>query len=324
MSNSNIAWQKHDVPGVWVGEARGFNPNTDPTVAILGGVHGDEQTGREVVNQSLESLNLDAGRVFVGHGNLEAMQQTGDKGEKGRRYTEGGVNLNRSFRELSEEEVAKDPQELPYEVRRGQELSKILRQSDALLDLHDFTDPNGPIFLIANKADEAQGLKAARAIGAPVISTGWSEAEPGGSDYFMDTLGCIGLCYELGDKTKPEVNLKRGHGAVRRFLIARGMFEGKLPPLFTENGQEPRFIWNERAFKLKTGGTYELLLPEGFRTFGALEEGQEIAHLNGKIFTAEKDQVIIFPSKPENVKVGDEAFTLGASLSRRHSQGGAL
>ncbi|HSX53522.1 MAG TPA: succinylglutamate desuccinylase/aspartoacylase family protein [Patescibacteria group bacterium] len=290
--NSNITWEKHDViPDVWVGDS-GQSGNT---VAIFGGVHGDEQTGIKVVEQSKEVLNLDAGTVYLALGNPTAIAIN-------KRATKPGNNLNREFKDLDSNYVDTDPDTWPEEVRRAQQLLPLLRESRALLDLHDFSDPNGPIFIIT----EERGFGVARAIGAPIISSGWSTAEPGGSDAFMESLEKVGICYELGYKAEPEKVLERGHDAVARFLIANEMLEGNLPPLFTD----PRFIHNSRAFKRHTED-YELLLPRGTRTFDTLQKGQEIARLDGKVIEAQEGQVVIFPMSPESTPIGTEAFSLG-------------
>lgn len=281
----NVNFDQTDVEQVWVAEAN----EAGPTVAIFGGVHGDELTGIEVVKQTLQGIDIETGRIFVALGNLAAIQA-------GKRHT--GFNLNRAFRDLTPNEL-EVYDDLPYELKRAQALNGILSVSDALLDLHDFADPNGPIFMIT----EDRGFDVARAIGAPVISNGWSTAEPGGSDYYMETMGRIGICYELGDKTKPMINLERGLGARDRFLEQMGLREKVSAPLF----EDPRFIRNDRSVYMLPG---DFRFARDFRTFDKLEEGELIA-VNGETqYTAESGQVIIFPfvKKPA---VGEEAFCLG-------------
>jgi len=307
MSNkSNVNWQQHDVERVWVGEAPGFREGVDPTVAVMGGVHGDELTGPEVISKLLEDMNLDAGRVYLLHGNIEAMDAPSNVPgqKKGRRYTEGGSNMNRLFEPLSAKFKEMDPELWPSEVRRAQKIIPVLQDSDALLDLHDYTHDNDPFIITAGR-----GFKVAQAIGAPFISSGWNEQEPGGSDDLMERLGRIALCYELGRKDKPVENLERGLGAVERFLIANSMVDGNLPPLFAEQGR-PRFIHNQRAFKRRTDD-YELYLPDGTKNFSRLEIGQPIARLDGKLIVAREGQVPIFPMKPEETPKDTEAFSLG-------------
>lgn len=297
--NSNVRWQEA-APSVWVGEARGFNEATDPTVTVLGGVHGDEQTGIQVVRESLEKLNIDQGRVILGLGNLAAMNNK----PQAKRYITH--NLNRQFVDLP---AGFDLDSLSPEQRRAQELMQYLRISEASLDLHDFTNRKNSPFLITNN------LEIADAIGAPIISTGWDKTEPGGSDGFMATLDKIGLCYELGYKADPKTNMERGHGAVQRFLMYMGVVEGKWPgPMKFEH--DPVYIHNEKAYRYKGDRKYTLLIPEDTVNFSPLEEGQQIARINGGIVTAKKDQVIIFPTAPKKTDPGDEAFSVGRRFDR--------
>ena len=244
-------------------------------------------------------------------------------GEDGARATVPGLNLNRYFKPLDPKYANMDPKDWPYEVRRAQELmAKVLNNPDedptlrpeALLDIHDFSDPKGPVFMIADpyfgprvKGDNRDGFAIASAIGAPIISSGWTEADPGGSDGFMSNLEKLGICIEAGYKKSSEATLAYGHGSLARLALQFGMFEGNLPPMFSEQGNEPRYIFNEGPFIRQTDADYELLLPEHLRqTFTPIPEGQEIAKMDGKIYKAPKDKLIIFPE--EDAPVGTEAF----------------
>jgi len=297
--NSNITWQEHNIPGIWVGDTG----QPGPEVAIIGGVHGDELGGIMVAQQSKEKINAEEGVVYLIEANLEAIAM----GDEGQRATVPGLNLNRQFRSvknLQPKFANMDPADWPYEVKRGLELAEFLEKPEIVgsLDLHDFKNPNGPIFMIT----EERGFAIARAIGAPIISSGWSTAEPGGSDYFMETMGKVGICYELGYKKEPTKVLDRGHDAVARFLVEHEMVEGNLSPMF----DNPTFIRNIGATIRRTE-QYELLLPEDIKTFDELKEGQKIARIDGELVIAKAGQYIIFPEKPKDVPIDTEAFSLG-------------
>lgn len=282
-----VNFEPTEIEGVWHAEAN----ESGPVVAIFGGVHGSEQTGIEVIKQTLDGIDIEAGQIFLALGNLAAIAIN-------KRQTV--VNLNRLFRDLTLEEL-ENIDNLPYEYRRAQELNRILDQSDALLDLHDFTDPKGPIFLIT----EQRGFDVARAIGAPIISSGWSVTEFGGTDSRMESQGKIGLCYELGDKTKPKVNLGRGLGARDRFLEQMGLREKTLKPMYAN----PIFIHTDKAIVKNREGVFTFAR-DNFRTFESLQEGELIATDGGIEYRAEKDQVIIFPVIDTPI-VGEEVFSLG-------------
>lgn len=283
---AKLSWEAADTEGVWIGEAR----DNGPTVTILGSVHGDEPTGRWVIDALREIETIEKGTVILALGNLAASKLN-------KRFVD--TNLNRSFRPLSQEEAEADPSELPYETRRAQALLPYLNKSRAALDIHDFTDPNGPIFEIC----ERNALETARAIGAPVISFGWSKTEPGGSDGYMHEQGKEGICYEVGYKNRPEENLKRGIGAATRFLTAQGLSDVHQPPLF----DNPLLIETSNAI-IRTEEHYRLARPD-FRTFAPLAPGELIVEHGQEKIYAEEGQVIIFPEA--NPPIGGEAFSLG-------------
>jgi len=333
--SSNITWERHDVDGVWIGEAPGYNAS-QPTIAISGGVHGNEETGVKYIDDLVSGkagLNLDAGRIIAIHGNLEAMAMNDGKGA---RATEEGLNLNRSFKPLDPMYAAMDEKDRPYEINRGQELmSKVLNNLNqapedrpkGLLDIHDFTFPGDPIFMIADPYfgpeghdGENDGYAIARAIGSPIISSGWKDADPGGSDGFMTSIGNLGICIETGYRESSGSNMEFARGAAARLVIAFGMFEGKLPPLFSENGQKPRFIWNEGPRVRKTDLPYKLVLPEQYRqTFTRLPRGMAVAHMDGKLHRAPlvKPKLIIFPEP--DVPKNTEAFYFGHEFDPKNS-----
>lgn len=279
----NIKFEACDTEGVWIGQSYGEGP----TVGILGGVHGDEPTGIQVVEESLQNLSVDCGTVVLILANIAA------KGIS--RFQD--VNLNRSFRELTETEKEIDPGLLPYETRRAQALIPYLDTCEASLDLHDFTNPCEP-FIIC----ERNALVTARTIGAPIISFGWSTSEPGGSDGYMFSTGREGLCFELGQKKYPEKNVILGHGAVARFLIAKGLVDDSLPPLY----QDPIYVQTAEAL-VRTAEHFALA--REFGNFEILKFGELIAVHGETEIRASEDQVMIFPTA--RPALGEEAFTLG-------------
>ncbi|MES2971593.1 MAG: succinylglutamate desuccinylase/aspartoacylase family protein [Patescibacteria group bacterium] len=285
----NISWEPTQIEKVWIGDSG----EPGPTVGVLGGIHGDELTGVNLVQDRRSDLAIDCGRIVLILGNPEAVKQ-------GSRDT--GLNLNRQIRELTPKELAKDYNDLPYEVRRGQELRAFLDICDASLDLHDFTDPRGNPFIIC----ERNSLTTARKIGAPVISFGWSKTEPGATDGYMFGLGREGLCYEVGQKDNPQRNMRRGLAVVGRFLNTQGLLEGRFKPLFTD----PTLVQTTEAF-IRTAEDYRLA--KDYVTFQELKTGELIAVHGGERIYAKKGQVIIFPEPKAKIKT--EAFTLGQTVA---------
>lgn len=277
------AWEKTGTEGVWIAEAA----DSGPTVGVLGGVHGDEPGGIEVVNHLLNNLVIERGTVIAMLGNMAAIAAR-------KRYTD--ANLNRSFVPTNIAAPPSSPQ--ANESRRAQELMPYLDQCNALLDLHEFKDPRVQPFIICERNARATALR----IGAPVISFGWSTTEPGGSDGYMYNQGKEGLCYELGSFKTRRRNVSVGIGAVRRFMAAQGLTDEHLPPLF----DNPLFVQADITFR-RTSENYQLA--RAFNTFERLVPGEPIATLDGVQIRARENQLIIFPET--NPRLGDEAFTLG-------------
>jgi len=280
--SKKLTWQQGDIEGVWVGRAS----HAGPTVGLLGGVHGDERAGVEIVKAAHNHLKIDRGTVIVMMGNLPAI-------ERGIRYID--TNLNRSFKTLDSSNNVK---KLQYEAYRAQQLLPYLDKCESILDLHEYNDLKDKPFIIC----ERDTLEIALRIGAPVISFGWSKTEAGGSDGYMHSQGKEGLVYELGPRTHTSQDVHLGVKVLLRFLAAKGMIDDKLPTLF----RNPMLVQTHKAIK-RADKHYKLT--RHFTTFEKLVPGELIA-VNGKDrIYAKPEQVIIF-AEP-NPPIGDEAFSIG-------------
>lgn len=274
-----------------------------PTALILGGVHGDERAGVELVRNLISGefeVPLERGRLIVALGNLAAI-------EAGVRFVD--TNLNREFKtptDLALEEQDANPS---YEFSRAQALIPVLDEAGAALDLHGFRALDGKPFIIT----EERGFPVARALGAGIISSGWSSIEPGGTDGYMDSQGKIGLCYELSPLADVANGVPRGERGVLRFLEHIGVNEssGKLEPQ-----TEPMFVHATNAVLARPGFAWGPNYP--YASFQPLEAGELVAH-NGPSpeddVVAGKDQVIIFPSTDRHPNPNDEMFNLGTVIS---------
>ena len=124
--------------GIWKFEG----PEAGPCIVVLGGVHGNELTGIEVVKRMVDQfksgdLELIRGTLYLALGNLEAIEQ-------GVRASAVDHDLNRMF---TKSNLEGEPQDF-YESRRGQELAPILREADICLDLHATNKPSDPFICI--------------------------------------------------------------------------------------------------------------------------------------------------------------------------------
>lgn len=257
-----------------------------PTSMILVGVHGNEKCGIEAVKKILPSLEIQRGRVLIGYGNPKAIEQNV-------RYTDS--NLNRMFKPdqmLSEKEKAS------YEYIRSQFLRKYLDQADALLDIHASLTPASQKFVICEKNAEA----ITKYLPFSKVVSGFDKEQPGGTDYYMNRQGKIGICIECGyfdDTTSTEIAEK----SMISFLTARGNITGNL------KDYSQTYIQINSMYITKIN----FVLSKQFKDF----EEVTIDHLIGidgkDEIKAQSDGVILF-ARNRN-RAGEEAFLFGKKNS---------
>lgn len=288
-----------DVPDVWYRDS----DVPGPTVVVLGGIHGNEQAGIAVVERLVSgdfAVPLERGKLIAVLGNTAAIAAN---------KRDLGDNLNRKFRKATEEDLAGQEAKPSYEFARAQELLPVLDEADAALDLHGFRPHDGIPFIIT----EPRGFQAARAIGAPYISSGWSTIEAGGTDGYMEEQGKLGVCYELSQLEDLKQGIPRGEAGVLSFLEHMQVIEmvrerAPEPP-------EPTFVHATKSVLARPGFNWGPGHP--YRSFQALQPGELIAQ-NGTepedIIRAGDNQVIIFPSSDTQPKVDAEMFNLGTII----------
>lgn len=269
-------------PNIWTVQGC----QSGPTVAIFGGVHGDERAGVEIIRQLRQTLHVDRGTVYLVLANPPAVA-------RGKRMV--GKNLNRRL-------LPGNDGQAPEDIR-ARELMALLDRCDALLDLHEHKDDAIGDFI----ACDPPSFDVAKAINAPMITYNWDDAEPGATDGYMFGLGKIGICYEAGNHVNPEENVKRQMLAVARFLNAMGMTEADVggPSTGKSAPTRPRFVKILRAIHKRTES---FRLVGSFHTFDPLPRGV-FAVDEGVEYIAGAGEVIIFP-RSQN-PVGTEAAIIG-------------
>ena len=211
-----------DVPGVLRVARSAELPR--PHVGVLGAVHGNERCGLAALERLTDAVSSgalapSAGTWVLVHGNPEAS-------EAGRRYTQGGADLNRLFDFAFETNLPR-AQWTP-EHERAALLRPVLEGLDALLDLHSATWPTPP-FAIVNDAPASREL--ARRLGVGFVTQGW-----GGPGLLMDrvSIGLLGkqglpaVSVECGQHDEPDA-IEEAWRCTVRFLRASGVLDGEAP-----------------------------------------------------------------------------------------------
>ncbi|MFH1145855.1 MAG: succinylglutamate desuccinylase/aspartoacylase family protein [bacterium] len=254
-----------------------------PISIILAGVHGDEKCGVEAVGKILPNLKIERGKVLFCYGNPRAI-------EANQRFTE--INLNRMFK--SDDLLSKNEKE-SYEYKRAQFLKNYFNQADALLDIHASFTPNSKPFIIC----EANAKGIIEYLPVDLIVSGFDKVEPGGTDYYMNSIGKIGICVECGYLGNHE-SAKIAEESIFAFLKARGHIT---------NDANPRKQSYVRVYDLYMTKTDNFTLSKPFDDFEEISKDQIIGTDGEKEIRVEKESVILFARNRK--QVGDEAFLLG-------------
>ena len=259
---------------------------TGPTSMILVGVHGDETCGVEAINELLPVLEIVKGRVFIGYGNPRAVTSS-------KRFIER--DLNRMFvptSELSAEDMES------YEYTRAQYLKPYLEKADTVLDVHGNPWKEKQTFAIceSNAADIAKFLP------TKLLVSGFDTVEPGGIDYYMNSIGRVGICFESG-YLDDEYSRKTAGEAIIAFLKARGHIENDLIP------QEQSHV---RIFYKGYSKTNNFQPSRPFMNFEPVSKGEIIGRDGDETIVVPKESLILF-ARNSNVS-GGEIFLLGEAL----------
>jgi succinylglutamate desuccinylase len=258
-----------------------------PISVILAGVHGDEKCGIIALEEVLPQLEIKYGCVFFGYGNPRAIK-------KNVRYTE--ANLNRMF---NYDKKISLKEKKSYEYQRAQFLKIYLDKAEALLDIHASSIPNSKAFAIC----EPNAKKLVEYLPIDITVSGFDEMEPGGTDFYMNSQGKIGICLECGSIQDPR-SIEIAKESIFSFLKARGHITNNLVP------RKQTWIQIFEKYFAKAS-TFTLSKP--FKNFELLNQKQLIGIDGEKEVVASKQSLILFAHNGN--KIGDEVFMLGEKRS---------
>ena len=156
-----------------------------PCLLIIGGIHGDEPCGINAIQaivQDPEAYRPTHGKMMLMYGNPQAIK-------KGVRYID--ENLNRIFMKSKENLPDKL---LCLEKQRMQQLKLYMDKADILLDIHaSYTQKSKP-FVIC----EPNAMQLVPFLPCDIVCFGFDSIQPGGTDWYMNSIGKIGICVECG------------------------------------------------------------------------------------------------------------------------------
>lgn len=262
-------------------------------VAIVGGTHGNEKTGIEVVKRLIArflsgELVLLRGELLLALGNPRAI-------EKNQRGSEEGADLNRCFTHTSltgSSEV--------YEECRARELALALKSTKIGIDLHATNKPSTP-FIVSQAALTRESARLCQQLGAKIILTdpNWIFAgEPVTLDEFFARNHGIGLCYETG-LAEDTSRVDEVECEILTVLATLGLIAFELPP----SPRSQSFYELTSAIILRDAG---FRYADGFGTynFQPIQAGELIGWKGRAPCRATEDGVIVFPKLPSLWRVG--------------------
>lgn len=259
-------------------------------VSIMAGVHGNEVCGLKAFEKLLPGFSADAGTVHFIYGNLQAISLN-------KRFID--MNLNRAFRpetSLSEKEKSS------YERKRALEIMPLLAETDALLDIHSSATPGSPPFIIC----EPHSSSVATRLPFQIQSHGWDVLEPGGTDYFVNQHGGMGICIECGYHDDAS-SVDRAIESIQIFLKLTGIKDDQ-----DDRTISTTYVRQQIVQMYHIHHTRKNFTPiRDFSDFEALSPGQIIG-IDGdeKIFAPNTEgNLIVFCRK--RVGAGEEAFLIG-------------
>lgn len=272
-------------------------------VAVLGGVHGDEKTGIEVVKKlhdmfANDEKKLEKGKLTLILGNEEAIKI-------GKRGTTTEHNLNRMF---SDKHLAGPVLDF-YESRRAHELAPILKSADISLDIHSTSVPTIPFLPCAFSPRHEKVYRwfdAGIVLADPDFVLGGQRST---TDEYVDYCGGIGICFETGyaDDTSRLPVVTNG---TLNILADQGLI-ATSSPLLPPKPSYKVYRLTRKINLTKDGFRYKKGFPQSFQE---VKKGEIIGYHGDVPETAEEDGVIAFPRAADQWMIGHDIFFLARRI----------
>lgn len=314
-----------------------------PNVLILGGVHGDELTGIDVMRRLLATLDLlnepagifarddIRGNLFVGFGNPEAIVRC-------TRAASRGLDLNRSFTPHELDEAPADTDRM--DLRRARELAPLRLETDFLIDVHGTSTPSVPFVCCGNDSPAHRELYSRLPVRYVLtdphrVYTRYERAggELGTTDDIVNTRGGgawserhtgvrrgVAICYEAGQAQDI------GGGRMRAILahvmdlvsslgVTTPAFDTLFADLPRETHNEPQEVYAivENIAAKSDAFTYEPSMEECWREVAAHQLVGRYA--DGAEERAPRAGMMLFPAAPGRVKTDKKLYCIAERIS---------
>lgn len=265
-----------------------------PHFVLIGGTHGNELTGIEMIEYARNRLTekpdlLIAGTVTLILGNPKAV-------EIGERGSAPHHDFNRVWTQEGFESGT------TYEHDRARELAPIVESADYMIDLHATNKPSEPFFVSTHWSQEQELL--ASAFGNHRYLLVPNSVIAGSIDEYAAKHGATQLSFESGwveDKTL----LPKMRTGLEKIFIHLGMMEGEdelIQPKFEKIKLSTAINLDQRAFRFEEG--------RGQKSWDPVKAGDVVGYFDNEPIVVEKDGYIMFPKVKEHWKEGSPVFFL--------------
>lgn len=261
------------------------------TVLFIGGTHGNEHTGIEVVVQLYDAL--ESGRLKATQGMIRLALGNPRAVSAGTRLSDEKRDLNKSFTK----NILEDTQDDSYEAVRARELRDYIATSDIVIDIHSTQRPTARPFISA-KIDPAH--EDVYRWFNPPIQTALQDplyvfaGEMASIDEYADTCGAVGICLESGYAEASNTDMVMQ--GINNLLISKNLIEGNLddvirPPMDC-------FEWVESLpFDPEAG--WEWSPDVSVKSFEFIPAGKIIGYAGTKAISRPFDSYLLFPKTDE-------------------------
>lgn len=254
-----------------------------PTLLVLGGVHGNETCGVDLVCRMVENPDAyrpTAGKIVCAYGNPAAIA--------------AGVrcvthDLNRLFLPEERESACGCAEHV-----RAAELRPLLASADVLLDIHASFTPRSEPFVIC----ETSAVPFLRQMPVRKVCFGFDDIQPGGTDYYMNFIGKTGICVECG-YLADESGVDIAEASLRALMASMGMSDSADVETYLH--QYLRAYQQYYARDL-------FMMPVPQDDFASIDRNALIGYDGPAEIRAAEDSTILFAKS--GIKKGGEAFVL--------------
>jgi succinylglutamate desuccinylase len=275
------------------------------TLTILGGTHGNERTGTEVVlklRQMIEAgaLEVESGTCNLILGNPRAIL-IGQK-RSGGPYSK---DLNRAYHT----DLLESPPDGTYEDARAREIAPFLKQSDVVLDLHATTNPSEPFLCCLDSPRHRkmyQWFTCDKVLTDPRFITGGKSVT---TDEYTEAHGGIGICYETGEASDVSRVDEVTHDL--RGLMAHLKITGEKP--------RPAPLQQREVFELVddirvTSRGFNFAEGWGKCSWESFRQGEVLAYHGQSPLVMNYDGRLIFPKGPQYWEEGNRVGCLARKV----------